>query len=43
VKQTWAVVSKAGKLLGYEADYSIDKGLSEFSKWYKSNSKKEIA
>lgn len=38
VKQTWADVAKAGKLLGYEADYSIDKGLSEFSNWYKSNS-----
>jgi len=43
VKQTWADVNKAGKLLGYEAGYSIDKGLSEFSKWYKSNSKNELA
>ena len=44
VKQTWADVSKAGKLLGYKSDYSIDKGLAEFAKWFKMNSnKKEIA
>ena len=43
VKQTWAEVEKAGKLLGYEADYSIDKGLTKFSNWYKSSSKQELA
>lgn len=34
VKQTWAEVSKAGRLLGYKADYSIDKGLDEFVMWF---------
>jgi len=39
VKQTWADVEKAGKLLGYKSDFSIEKGLNEFSKWFKMNSK----
>lgn len=43
VMQTWADVEQAGKLLGYKSDYSIDKGLSEFFNWYKSNSKEELA
>lgn len=34
VKQTWADVSKAGRLLNYHADYSIDKGLKAFVEWY---------
>lgn len=34
VKQTWADVEKGRRLLGYKADYSIDKGLIEFSKWF---------
>lgn len=37
VKQTWADVSKAGKLLDYKADYSIDKGLTIIAKWYRTN------
>ena len=35
VKQTWADVNKGRKLLSYEADYSIEKGLSVFADWYK--------
>lgn len=43
VKQTWADVTMAEKLLGYEADYSIHKGLSIFTEWYELNlNKKEI-
>jgi UDP-glucuronate 4-epimerase len=34
VKQTWADVTKAGRLLNYHADYSIDKGLKAFVEWY---------
>lgn len=36
VKQTWADVTKANKLFGYKSEYSLDKGLKEFAKWYKS-------
>lgn len=44
VKQTWADVSKAKKLIGYNADYKIEKGLSIFAEWYKSNlNNKELA
>lgn len=44
VKQTWADVGKAGELFKYQSDYSIDKGLSVFAEWYKTNmNKKEIA
>lgn len=35
VRQTWADVEKASEVLGYDADYSIDKGLVEFCEWYK--------
>lgn len=35
VKQTWADVSKANKILNYKADYSINRGLNEFDKWLK--------
>lgn len=35
VKQTWADVTKANKLFGYKSEYSLDKGLKEFAKWYK--------
>lgn len=34
VKQTWANVSKAKKLLGYTPDYSLSKGLEAFVNWY---------
>lgn len=36
VKQTWADVSKATSLFNYKPDFSIQKGLEEFSKWYES-------
>ena len=35
VKQTWADVSKANKLLGYSPNYSLQEGLSNFVDWYK--------
>lgn len=41
VKQTWADVSKANRLIDYSSNYSISKGLTEFSKWFKSNLKNE--
>ena len=34
VSQTWADVKKAEELLGYNADYSISMGLTQFCKWY---------
>lgn len=44
VKQTWADVSNAGDLLGYKSDFSINKGLSIFAEWFKTNlNKKEVA
>lgn len=41
VKQTWADVEKAIKVFRYKADYSIEKGLSEFVKLYEMNSKRK--
>lgn len=38
VKQTWANVTKASKLLNYNSDYSIYEGLTKFSEWYKKTS-----
>lgn len=35
VKQTWADVSKAGRLFNYYSDFSISTGLSEFAEWYR--------
>lgn len=37
VKQTWADVGKAGKILHYNSDYSISKGLIAFSEWFENN------
>lgn len=37
VKQTWADVSKAQELFSFKSDYSIEKGLSVFAKWFKAN------
>lgn len=34
VEQTWADVSKAKELLGYNPDFDLDKGLTNFVKWY---------
>ncbi len=34
VKQTWADVGKAERLLGYTSDFSINAGLNEFNKWF---------
>ncbi|MEX2411714.1 MAG: GDP-mannose 4,6-dehydratase [Candidatus Paceibacterota bacterium] len=34
VKQTWADVGKAERLLGYQSGYSINNGLSNFSIWF---------
>lgn len=34
VKQTWADVEKAEKLLGFKPDFSIEKGLTAFLKWF---------
>ncbi|WP_421775368.1 NAD-dependent epimerase/dehydratase family protein [Gracilimonas sp.] len=44
VRQTWADVGKACKLLTYNSDHSISEGLSEFSKWFSSdiNNKKLV-
>lgn len=39
VKQTWADVEKAGRLLSYSPDYSISKGLKAFYNWYNNNFK----
>lgn len=39
VKQTWAEVEKANRLLNYKPSYSINRGLKEFSNWYKLNFK----
>lgn len=41
VKQTWADVSKAEKLLNYEPDYDLKEGLKKFIEWYRER-KKEI-
>lgn len=35
VKQTYADITKAKKILGYEPDFDIQRGLTEFVKWYK--------
>lgn len=35
VKQTWANVEKANKLLSYSSSLNIDQGISEFFNWYK--------
>lgn len=42
VKQTWADVDKAGKLLGYTSDYSISQGIAEFYKWFQENNNRNI-
>lgn len=34
VNQTWADINKASELLRYKANYTIDKGLVQFSKWF---------
>lgn len=34
VKQTWADVSKAKKLLGYNPDFNLEKGLFNFVNWF---------
>lgn len=39
VKQTWADVSKANNLLGYESGFLIYDGLLKFSEWYKHKQK----
>ncbi len=38
VKQTWADVSKAQKVLNYQSDYSLPRGLKEFTEWFNKNS-----
>lgn len=43
VKQTWADVGKAKKLFGYEPNYNLKKGLSNFIEWYKVNKKEVIS
>jgi len=35
VKQTWADVNKASKLINYNSNFSFDQGLQEFVKWFK--------
>ena len=35
VKQTWADVTKASKLINYNSNFSFDQGLQEFVKWFK--------
>ncbi|MAL17435.1 MAG: epimerase [Balneola sp.] len=37
VKQTWADVGKAGKILHYNSNYSISKGLMVFNEWFENN------
>jgi len=34
VRHSLADISKAGELLGYEPEYSIDKGLDKAADWY---------
>jgi UDP-glucuronate 4-epimerase len=34
VKQTWADISKAKKLLGYSSNFNLIKGLTQFVNWY---------
>lgn len=34
VKQTWSDVKKAKELLGYSPDFSLEKGLKDFVKWF---------
>lgn len=41
VKQTWADISKAGRLLNYKPRYDLTKGLHEFRTWFV-NSRSEI-
>lgn len=36
VKQTWANTEKAFKLINYKPEYSLKKGLKEFTDWYNS-------
>jgi len=31
---SWADVSKANKLLGWEPQFTLDKGIQEVSRWY---------
>ncbi len=38
VKQTWADVSKAQKILNYQSDYSLPSGLKKFTEWFNKNS-----
>jgi len=37
VEQTWANVNKAKELLEYDPDFDLEKGLSNFVKWYQRN------
>ena len=37
VKRTWADVEKAKATFNYRTDFSIDKGLTEFSRWFENN------
>jgi len=39
VKQTWADVGKAAKLLGYSTDFDLEKGLSTITQWYEKSIK----
>jgi len=39
VKQTWADVGKAAKLLVYSTDFDLEKGLSTFTHWYENRTK----
>jgi len=37
VKQTWADINKAGNLLKYKAETSIEVGIEHFTQWYQEN------
>ena len=37
VEQTWADVSKAKELLGYEPNYDLERGLKNFVQWFFNN------
>lgn len=37
MKETWADIEKAGKILGWRPEISIDEGLSKTVDWYKTN------
>lgn len=43
VEQTWADVSKAKKLLNYNPDFDLEKGLSNFVNWFNEKKEKNLA